>query len=291
MDESNKDLITKIKKEIEKCGFPLEIFIIEECSKKNTGRMPNYRYTYKDKIREIDLNAHFSDVIIDGPNNIQSTSTTLIIECKKSLEHPWVFFSLKMYEQNDVLYFLKYISTFDLDLQVNSHKYLLPSISSSLKNHHYASKDIPKCVSYFEAFSNIHGESNIYTAIDSVQSFLNYELELWGKIIANQNKKDCLTNFFYPIIVLQGKLFEAQIREGKTELISRNHLQLRVTHSHNTVIIDVVTKEYFPQFFEMLEKDHKECIQAIGNLNLDEQFKIDVREHYKNKFPKHKFSQ
>ena len=59
---SKKDLIKKIKGDIEKCGFPLEIFVIDVCSKKNTGRMPNQRYTYQDELKEIDLHAFFEAI-------------------------------------------------------------------------------------------------------------------------------------------------------------------------------------------------------------------------------------
>jgi len=90
MDE---DIISKITKEIKKSGFPLEIYCLNICSKKNTGRMPNIRYMYEGKLREIDLFAFFEEIKLHPKKgeNLQYTSTSIIVECKKSTKYPWFF--------------------------------------------------------------------------------------------------------------------------------------------------------------------------------------------------------
>jgi hypothetical protein len=59
-----ENMIDKIRKEIEKSGFPLELYALDICSKKNTGRMPNLRYTYKEELREVDLYAFLKRLIL-----------------------------------------------------------------------------------------------------------------------------------------------------------------------------------------------------------------------------------
>jgi len=68
------NMIDKIKKEIEQSGFPLELYVINTCSKKNTGRLPNIRYTHEGTLREIDLYAFFKKSIsIPKEGKIYST--------------------------------------------------------------------------------------------------------------------------------------------------------------------------------------------------------------------------
>jgi hypothetical protein len=103
------DLVGKIESDIRKSGFPLEMFVLNVCSTKNTGRMPSVRYEHLDQLREIDLDAFFETIAAS-----HHTCTDLIIECKKSSEKPWVFFSTAAYSFDNVACFLKYTSEFDL---------------------------------------------------------------------------------------------------------------------------------------------------------------------------------
>ena len=86
-----EELVNKITNEIKRSGFPLEMHCLNVCSKKNTGRMPNIRYSYKGELKEIDLYAFFEEITPEAENP-QYTSTSIIVECKKS-KYPWVFFS------------------------------------------------------------------------------------------------------------------------------------------------------------------------------------------------------
>src|ERR1017187_659982 len=107
--DSKADLVGKIENDIRKSGFPLEMFVLNVCSSKNTGRMPSVRYEHLDQLREIDLVAFFETIAAD-----HHTATDLIIECKKSSEKPWVFFSTATYKFDNVTSFMKYTSDFDV---------------------------------------------------------------------------------------------------------------------------------------------------------------------------------
>lgn len=106
-------LVDKIIKEIKKTGFPLELHVLDVCSTRNTGRMPNVRYMYDGILREVDLYAFFETMIIERKKkgeNFQYTSTSMIIECKKSDAKPWVFFSSPIHRDSDIFYYTKYLS-------------------------------------------------------------------------------------------------------------------------------------------------------------------------------------
>jgi len=284
-------MIDKIKKEIEKSGFPLELYVINICSKKNTGRMPNIRYTYEEKLREIDLYAFFEEIRIEPKKgvNLQHTSTAMIIECKMSKDKPWVFFSTGMYQFTNVFSFTKYISEFDLYFHRESKYPLLGQIYRNMSNNHYKDKAIHRCITYFEAFKRPSSHSEIYKGIESVLSFLCYKREHFSK---RRNELGFFTVFFFPIIVFDGHLFEANIEEDIVNVKEQNHIQLRTFYHEEMFIIDIVKKEYFENFFNIIEQDHLEFVNSINKIHFPEEHKVRLKtEHekkmkeFKNDFP------
>ena len=270
---SKQIMIEKIKKEIEKSGFPLEIFVIDICSTKNTGRMPNERYIYNGKLKEMDLHAFFEDIQFESNKKPQHTCSNLIIECKKSREKPWIFFSSPMYKDSDSLCFLKFMSTYDKYFIKNQQNLLFTKIYDSINKNHYKSVSIPKCISYFEAFSNTN-KSQIYDGIKSVLSFMYYKMNEWND--RDFDEFDAFTDVYYPIIVLDGLLFEALINRNNINIKERNHIQIRTTYNGTINIIDVVKKEYFEKFFEIIEQNHKEVVKAINKTKISKEFQKQI---------------
>lgn len=261
-----EDMINKIREEIEKSGFPLELYVLDICSKKNTGRMPNVRYTYKGNLREIDLYAFFEEINLNPKRgeNLQYTSTSMIIACKKSKGKPWVFFSSEMHKNTDAFYFTKYVSGFDLYFNKTKTYPLLGQIYKDLHQNHYMNKKVLKCISYIEAFKS-PDKSEIYEGIDSIITFLHYVMELRSKQLS---EFDFHTSFFFPIIVLDGLLFGAQMKNGKVQVEECDHIQLRTAYEMSEVfVIDVVKREYFEKFFDLIEEDHFEFVEAINKIH------------------------
>jgi hypothetical protein len=272
-----EDLREKIRKEIEKSGFPLELYVLDICSKKNTGRMPNLRYTYKGELREIDLNAFFEEINLNpkAGQNLQYTSTSMIIECKKSESKHWVFFSSEMHQNIDLFYFTKYVSGFDLYFNKVKTYPLLGQIYKDLQQNHYMNKEVPKCISYLEVFKNPSGKSEIYEAIDSVITFLRYEMELRSKQLSEFDFHTC---FFFPIIVLDGLLFEAQVKNGEVQVEERDYVQLRTAYGISEVfVIDVVKRGYFEKIFNLIERDHLEFVDTINKIHFPEEYKSKLK--------------
>jgi hypothetical protein len=211
----------------------------------------------------------------------------MIIECKKSKDRPWVFFSSHDYQSPDVLSFIKHSSEFDNYFAKTRNYLLLGQIFKNLKKNHYCDKNIPRCIAYSEAFKKERSTpSQIYDAVDSVLSYTrhaqsqrNDDLEEYGTY----------TEFYFPVIILDGLLFEARVDNNHLDLIERKHLQLRTDYDDGIFIVDVVVKDYFKQFFQIIEDDHKEFVKAIDKIKFPipykKMLKIKMREKRKERLP------
>lgn len=274
--EHHSQMEDKIKKEIEKTGFPLELCVLDICSKKNTGRMPNIRYVYEGKLKEVDLYAFFEEILLDSEErgNLQHTSTSMIIECKKSKDKPWVFFSSSMHKSMDVFYFTKYVSEFDLYFKQKGRYSLLGQIYKGLEKNHYMDKAVPKCITYFEAFKSQSSSLGIYQAIESVLSFLRYRREFY---LSRFERFGCFSEFLFPVIVLDGLLFEATLEGEEIVLKERDHIQLRTDYNEEIFVIDVINKGHFENFFQSIERDHLAFIKSINKLDFPMDFKTQLK--------------
>jgi hypothetical protein len=59
----------------------------------------------------------------------------------------------------------------------------------------------------------------------------------------------------------------------KVSVCARSHLQLRTFHREAVYIIDVVTRDHFPQFFEEVGEFHEQLVESIASLKLSKEFK------------------
>jgi len=275
MDE---ELVRKITKEIKQSGFPLEIYCLNICSKKRTGRMPNIRYLYEGNLKEIDLYAFFEEINLDPREgeNPQHTLTSIVVECKKS-NSPWVFFSSKLYGSEDVFCFSKYCSDFDSYFASNNAPNLQAQIYKKLrKNHNKYAKGVPYCLSYFEAFRKPGVPSDIYKAIESVLSYLHFRS---ASEKSRAEKRGYFTEFFYPVVVLEGNLFGAEIVGDEIHVKKMDHIHLRVDYKDNIYMVDVVTKDNFENFLDIIETDHHDFVESINRIDFSKNYQAGLKKH------------
>jgi hypothetical protein len=273
---SREPLVERIQSELKKSGFPLELHALNVCSRRNTGRLPSLRYEHNKQLREIDLVAFFETIKLVGLKKTrpQHTRTCLIIECKKSEAKPWVFFTSPAYSFESVISFLKYSSDFDRYFSRKRLPHLLPRIFKQLTKSHYSNATIPRGISYTEAFKATTTPSEIYKAIDSVVSYLNHAREIR---LAARKEYGVYTEIFLPVILLDGRLYEASLENDQINLEERTHLQLRTFYQEEIYIIDVVTREQFENFFLEVEAFHNEVVSAIGTIKFPPHFMSAVQ--------------
>lgn len=272
----SESIAEKIRRDIARSGFPLELFVLNVCSRKSTGRLPNIRYKCDGELREVDLVTSF-ETMISRPKhgeNIQHTITCMVIACKKSAEKPWVFFSTPGYPPRGLSCFTKYCSDFDLHFSKTDEPSLLYQIRKHLPRIHYSLASIPVCINYCEAFRRASKPSDIYGAVDSILSYLNYALR---RELKRRDVMGCVTVFYFPIIVLEGLLFEAQVEGDQIEVQARDHIQLRTLEENGIFVVDVVRKEHFGKFFELIEQDHNTLVESINGVRFPRAHKSLIR--------------
>jgi hypothetical protein len=154
-----------------------------------------------------------------------------------------------------------------------------PSLQSQIyqklrENHYKYTKGVPYCLSYLEAFRKPDVPSEIYKAIESVLSFLNFRIESRK---SRAEKGGCFTEFFYLVVVLEGSLFEAEIVEDEIYVKKTDHIHLRVDNKDDIYMVDVVTKENFENLFVMIENDHYDFIESINGINFSKDYQSSLK--------------
>ena len=221
------------------------------------GRMPNHRYRHAGARREIDLIATFESHEIGKDGNF-SLFTSLVIECKKAAEKPWVFFSTPTYTWWKPTYYTVADADTDPLAKKANEGPTFRNLVRDMEYPGYSDDSIPRCISYVEAFRKPHADSEIYDAIDSALSCVHVLRES-----RKGRKLGGVCDVFLPIIVLEGRLFEAQTDGGHVEIVERQHVQLRTVHDQQLYSIDVITKNQFSVFLDAIEKMHQQVAHAL----------------------------
>lgn len=195
----------------------------------------------------------------------------------RNQQNTLVFFSSAQYGWEDVFYFIKYYSDFDLHFAEIKAPKLRNQLHTKLKKNHYIfDKDVPYCLSYCEAFKKPDAPSEIYKAIESVLSFLKFKIES-RKLRAD--KTGVYTQFYYPIVVLDGSLFEAEIDEDAIQVKKRDHIHLRVDFEDEIFMLDIVTKQKFEDFFNTIENDHYDFVECINKINFSQEYISSLKKY------------
>jgi hypothetical protein len=181
-NDTKHSLKEQIESEIRLSGFPLEMYALNVCSQWKTGRQPSVRYDFNGKVNKIDLLVHFGNL----PNSrakslqgLQNTTTTLVIECKKSSNRPWVFFSSPLYSFSDLSSLVRFDTRLEPFLIASGREKLQERILKGLSAGHFGDSQIPRCVAYYEACGKKDQPSAIYKAIDSVMNYIEYRRSKW----------------------------------------------------------------------------------------------------------------
>ena len=201
------DIEAFIRKEIKKSGFPLEIKSALILRKLGWNAIPHtiFYNSLKNSNREIDLTAIKQ---IQDPRFTLAFSI-LVIECKKQEKKPWVFF-----EGDEVN--TKVTSIIALSKERTYHY-----VRKHFEEHYYRRQK--PCVFHFPAFVESGKPDVILEAINQVLDSLTFTYDQFskGKIYG------VFPTFFYPIIILDGRLFSAQVKpDGDIIVTETDYLQL-----------------------------------------------------------------
>lgn len=291
---SNK-LKKQITEDLEKTGFPLEVLTSSELDKRDWMVYPSCLYKDPETSisRELDIHAVNVDrsyaykiPVKPTPRNANKFISHLVIQCRKT-NKPWVFFdngrtkwpqippqNFKS-EKNDFHDMLlrdidKLIARKSVAVKIRGNN--LESLG--LKKHRYLHAHFHK--SYHEAFSAPNAESKIYESFITVTKALEYFKNCYGTSRYS-------IHLFIPIIVLDGTLWSASVKNKKGDALHNYELSLKKVDGLFVVferltplgrrkfffeeeqIIEIITHKALRKKLDIIERENKELYKCWTN--------------------------
>ena len=202
-----------LKNYIENSGHPVCIKASNILAKNGwyVKNAPRYTNDKAKPLSEVDIYAWRKS------NFIKDVDDALVIECKKSKSHPWIFFKQGVLNTN----------VYSLNIVENNDGYIYDYINknSLFQKHYYYNKNL--------STYNLVGLSNpdnkegkaIYDAVGQVLNATFFYINQLTKFYNSRKLNINFSNLYYPIIVVDGALYEAEI-SGSTKIKETNHISL-----------------------------------------------------------------
>lgn len=245
---SNEGFKDKIKTEILKSGFPLELFCQQKVLENNWSIIMNKQYVNSEgDYREIDIEAYRQDELLVEKE--LRLSTSILIECKKNHANPWVFFPQKTSR------------FYNLNIAKDAYKdsYLFaPELFQSVTDHHYkTTKDYSR--DYIIPFKHENPRENrqIFDSVTSVIDYYKYH----GLTKKRASLSDHIHQYYF-VVVYDGQMFTADVKsEDDIQVEETNHVILGVSQTYEEgyrhYSVDIVHKDYFSNYLKLIEADCK----------------------------------
>ena len=273
-----EDMISHILKEIHRTGYPLELQISSLLdSIRLRWLLDNNKYYYdaeERKGREIDIFAKRSIIALTDKEEV---NPHLVIECKKSDSSAWIFFGRS-------LSFAKNMDGQCLDPeQINSN------YKTSLVDEFTRTLNKSKIKLHYDAFENVaysytpvkldkdskFRKEQIFEAVVQVMKFTATYIQ--GTVERLGANSTAIPLVFFPIIVLDGSMYEYVLDGSKERVTKTNHLLVSSSYrpmgtlNELGFLIDIVTKDGIKPLLEMIESDIDQLNTYLKNLKQDKQ--------------------
>lgn len=255
-EKKEQEKIKKIREYLKKSGFPLEVEI-GNILRKN-GWLVGNQWPYIDKDAD---KIRAADILAIKISPTPQIAFLLLIECKKSLKHDWLFYTQEKQRELlpliwsfvDIVKKFEHLSNRFRNLTANQ------IASSKLLNFHLLDNTIK--VGVFNVLPSPKERDDFFVATNELISAL-------------AGMRDRLkSTITFPIIVFDGDIFEFYQKGDETEILPIDHLQFisfeKAQARTRPCLVDVVKKTYFPEFLKMIEQDIsiiKEVISTGGGI-------------------------
>lgn len=239
------DLRQKLIKDIMDTGFPLEMQVSSILNQQGWKVTNGAYFIDKDenKGREIDIITSIHRSQMSSDCIATEIVFSLIIEIKKSEKHPWVFFTSEQHSILDTLLPKKYVSTGFIIDKSDINKIMR---ANTVQAHERIGKN------FYQGFTGNNSRDDIYKALSGTTKALNYFIE---KSIYSIESGDKLLEYFEPVVIVKGKLFESYInKEGEMKLDEANYIQTYFNYlspEYSTInknVIHVINFDYLEDF-------------------------------------------
>jgi hypothetical protein len=272
-DTTGKSVEQYVLEEIETTGYPTEIVAASILDSRGWSVLhnPSYFDDEQEQSREFDIRAYRRRKV-EFEEQEYNLDIYLVIECKKSADKPWVFFTTpQRYDISEADYLLPQIKArgYPNGILYGSMLDQATAIEAEklLGAHHYFKQ--PRIArTYFEASKGKGKDGSdktqrIYTAVMSVMKAV---------LFLKKGRESNTLGLLYPTIIVNGKMFEAEVALDKSVTITpREHIQLShryiqgvkpnatsqwsrpVQYVDHEFIVDVVSDRYLETFLRMIE--------------------------------------
>jgi hypothetical protein len=263
------ELANKIKQELLKSGFPLEIRC-RQLMRRHGWQLDDDRIYLDSDGVEHEIDAVGINSLMDllaGLQGMESESEEwkpltlyqLIVECKKNSSDHWVFFEDGLLEPP----LLSAVSTLkesdNLRLQ-----YIFQVPDDSVRDHHYlASKAVGSYCMAFKADRN-----QIYEGLRELLSAFRHVREEWTTTLKPFKKASVsdsasedsspLVYVLYPVLVFDGRLFVAELVDGDLRVSETNQVVYSAMHPSylkTRITVDVIRADVFDNYLTSVEQD------------------------------------
>lgn len=259
-----RSLESHLRKEILGTGFPLEIEV-SSILDRNWIVYNNDPYVDEDedKTREIDIFA-IHGALYEKPQDIIRrdffpVAQSLVIECKKSTSHAWIFFSLP--RPSDWEPGIPDGHVFDFLEAITQGKHSFIDELKMPKLHYDRSPRLAYNYVETKITKDARGESgSIFEAQNQLWKCVSYNCKVWREAW-EKDKSSRHIAVHFPIVVFDGRLYEATGPSRRLILTQRQHILLYFSRRSKTLgtvkeyMIDIVTKDYFQDYLKIVKSD------------------------------------
>jgi len=256
------DLTQRIKEDVEKSGFPLEIEVSSTLRQDGWGEFVHDCYLDEEEkvTREIDVSG-FKRTDINSPD-YEFIHVSLLIKCKKRSDKPWVFFTREKGKESHFPFVLLHSLG-----NPRTHTKLL-SQEKWMKHSHYFSPAFTKnAIISYEPFTGLNDGGIIFESSMKAIKALTYQMKETKKSFAFIKNPLFI---FYPVMVLDGHLFEYTNAKAVEPV---PYLQYLVRHRftdpdtdklvRDMFLIDVLRKEFLQEYLKILRQELNAIEKAL----------------------------
>jgi hypothetical protein len=282
---SKKTLKDFLKNQILKSGYPLQVKIHSILESKYTVEHNAYFLDEEEKVsRLLDISAMLSPCeVINGTDMLWFKTApfflmfNLAIECKKSEEYAWVFFTLPSSTQFSIdgqyVDELQVLSTdpFERGFQIYNHHpdakvhyNKFKRVASPFVEIKHRKLQKPPQNLKVRSMKSDEIHEGVSELTKFVSFWVNWQMNAWRNSYKTNIEK-LQANFgvlyFFPILVFEGKLYEAVVQNNELQLHETNHILLerfyKPTYANYPLSykIDVVTEDSFPELMKYIDND------------------------------------
>jgi len=279
MNQACESLEERIRKFLLKSGFPLEISMCQKLEKRKWLVFPNeyYRDSETQMDKEIDIIARG----VESDHGVTKIDEkliciTLLIECKRKSDKPWVFFLRDKGGQS-------FIGTLKFSTNIGEKKgYILTKeqkgsihdISELLQFDSLSQYKFTKyATSYVIPFTDNEKEKReIYEAVNSVYSALKNEKPSFESKSFLSQPSMVLVNFFLPVIIFEGDLYTATLQKDDFHLKKVDYIPYILNSGDEEIrrsLIHIVNSKAIDAFLQMIEYDLRLLFNRVESLQFE----------------------